>query len=196
MSPLTFVFIGRSGCGKGTQADLLQKKLKEMDPENEIMYLETGARFREFLQGEGYSNKLSLEIYKTGERQPDFLATWMWADIVINSIEENNHILFDGITRSLPEAMTFATAMEFYKRKPYIVYLDVSRGWSEERLTLRGRSDDLEPEQIKKRLDWFERDTMPAVEYFKTSDKFSFIEVNGEQPIDKVHRDVLEKLGW
>ncbi len=196
MQPLTFVFIGRSGCGKGTQADLLQKKIKEKDSENEILYLETGARFRDFLRQDGYSNKLSLGVYETGERQPDFLAIWMWANILLDSIKENNHILFDGITRSLPEAMTFSTAMEFYNRKPYIVYLNVSREWSEERLILRGRSDDIQPEQIKNRLDWFERDTLPAVEYFKSNKLYNFLDINGEQPIEKVHQDILDKLEW
>lgn len=196
MQPLTFVFIGRSGCGKGTQADLLQKKIKEKDSENEILYLETGARFRDFLRQDGYSNKLSLDIYETGERQPDFLAIWMWADILLDSIKDNNHVLFDGITRSLPEAMTFSTAMEFYGRKPYIVYLNVSREWSEERLILRGRSDDIQPEQIKNRLDWFERDTFPAVEYFKSNKLYNFLDINGEQPIEKVHQDIIDKLEW
>ena len=59
MSPQTFIFIGRSGCGKGTQAELLQKRVKEKDQSSEIFYLETGAYFREFLRGEKYSNKLS-----------------------------------------------------------------------------------------------------------------------------------------
>jgi len=196
MPPLTFVFIGRSGCGKGTQADLLQKKIKEKDSENEILYLETGARFRDFLRQDGYSNKLSLDVYETGERQPDFLAIWMWANILIDSVKENNHILFDGITRSLPEAMTFSTSMEFYNRKPYIVYLNVSREWSEERLILRGRSDDIQPEQIKNRLDWFERDTLPAIDYFKSNKLYNFLDIDGEQPIEKVHQDILDKLEW
>ena len=49
MNPQTFVFIGRSGCGKGTQAKLLQDVLKEKNPDQEIFYIETGANFRKFL---------------------------------------------------------------------------------------------------------------------------------------------------
>ena len=112
MSPQTFIFIGRSGCGKGTQAELLLKLLKEKDPNSEIFYLETGANFREFVKGEKYSNKLSAEIMKKGDRQPDFLAVWMWSHVLLDKFKGTEHLFFDGITRSLSEAMAFTTALE------------------------------------------------------------------------------------
>src|SRR3989338_815580 len=153
MSPQTFIFIGRSGRGKGTQAELLQKRVKEKDQSSEIFYLETGAYFREFLRGEKYSNKLANEIYKKGERQPDFLAVHIWSHILIGDFKGTEHAFFDGICRSLPEATTFTTALEFYGRKAIVIYLNVSREWSEERLLLRGRADDKSKEEIKKPLE-------------------------------------------
>ena len=44
----SFIFMGRSGCGKGTQAKLLMEYLKKIDPARDIFYLETGAGVREF----------------------------------------------------------------------------------------------------------------------------------------------------
>ena len=196
MSPQTFNFIGRSGCGKGTQAELLQKLLKEKDPTGEIFYLETGSHFREFIQGASYSNQVSAEVYKSGERQPDFVAIWIWADAIIKNLNATKHAVFDGITRSLAEAMTFSTALDFYHRKAYVIHLNVSRKWSEDKLLARGRFDDKTKEGIDKRLDWFEKDTVPALDYFNVHPDYTFLDINGEQSIEKVHQDIAEKIQW
>ncbi len=196
MSPQTFVFVGRSGCGKGTQAELLRKHLVEKDPATEIFYLETGANFREFIQGKEYSNKQAREVYENGERQPDFLAIWMWANELTKSFKGTEHLFFDGITRSLPEAMTFTTAMDFYGRKATIIYIDVSRGWSERHLLARGRADDKNLEEVKKRLDWFEKDSVQAIDYFNVHEAYDLLTINGEQTVEEVHGEILTKLGW
>ncbi|MSU45366.1 MAG: hypothetical protein EXS47_01925 [Candidatus Zambryskibacteria bacterium] len=196
MSPQTFIFIGRSGCGKGTQAELLQKYLKEKDPDTGILYIETGANFREFMKGEKYSNSLAKKIYETGERQPDFLAVWMWSHVLIDKMKGTEHLFFDGITRSLPEAEMFTTAKEFYGREVTIVYLNVSREWSEARLTARGRSDDKSIDEIRKRLDWFDKDSYPAVEYFRVRKDYNLLDINGEQSVEEVQKEILSKLSW
>ncbi len=196
MSPQTFLFIGRSGCGKGTQADLLQKLIKEKDPNGEIFYIQTGAHFREFIKGEGYANKLSNDIYVNGILQPDFLAIYLWAKLLIENFKGTEHLFFDGITRTLPEAMTFTTALQFYNRHATVIYLNVSRKWSEERLLARGRMDDKTLRDIDKRLDWYDRDTAPAVEYFNVHERYTFLDINGEQTVEKVHADIVEKLKW
>ncbi len=200
MSPQTFIFIGRSGCGKGTQADLLQKLLKEKESQNgtqrEIFYLETGANFRQFIKGEKYSNRLADTIYKKGDRQSDFLAIWMWADVMLDSFKGTEHLFFDGIARSLPEATTFTTAMDFYNRDVVVIYLNVSRKWSEARLFSRGRADDINKEEVKKRLDWFDKDSLPVVDYFNVHKRYTLLDVNGEQSIEDVHKEIVQKLNW
>lgn len=193
----TVIFIGRSGCGKGTQAELLKNKIHQLDPDKRrILYVETGGRFRTFISGDKFTSRLSQAIYKSDIRQPDFLACWMWGSVLIEELEENMHIIFDGTSRAIDEAQVMTTAMEFYKREqPTVVYLNVSRKWSEERLLARGRLDDQELSKIGKRLDWFEKDTMPVLEYFKSNSLYRFIEINGEQPIEKVHADIVAVYG-
>jgi adenylate kinase len=195
MQPQIFVFMGRSGCGKGTQADLLMKALKEKDPSTPILYLETGKKFREFITGPSFSSKRSAEVYATGERQPDFLAIHFWADFLIDSFEGHEHIVADGTPRSLPEAHLLAQAFNFYHRIPNIIYIDVSRDWAVDRLTSRGRMDDLKPEEIAKRLDWFDTDVMPAVDFFRAHPKVNFCEVKGGRTIEEVHQDLMTQLG-
>lgn len=191
----TVIFIGRSGCGKGTQAGLLKDYIDDLDPDKRpILYVETGEHFRQFIRGDSFSSVLSRAVYENDDRQPDFLACSMWGNILIEELEDNMHLVFDGAPRSLPEATILSTAMEFYKRSnPTVIYLDVSNKWSEERLLSRGRSDDASLSKINKRLDWFDKDILPAIEYFEKNKQYQFIKINGEQPIEKVHADILSE---
>lgn len=191
----TVIFIGRSGCGKGTQADLLKERINKLDHHKRpILYVETGARFRTFIRKKGYSSELSNKVYQEDERQPDFLACYMWASELVEELGPNMHLVFDGSPRSHSEAVLLSTALQFYEREnPTVVYLNVSHEWSEKHLLARGRQDDKTLAKIDKRLDWFEHDTWPAIEYFKTNTLYRFIEVDGEQPIKKVHKDIVEK---
>ena len=189
----TIILIGRSGCGKGTQADLLKNRINKHDAEKKpILYIETGEHFRNFIRAESYSSKLSKSIYEIDERQPDFLATLMWGNMLLEELHEEMHLVFDGVARSKPEAELLTTALKFYKReKPTIIYINVSRDWSEKRLLARKRLDDANLSKIDKRLDWFDRDVMPAVDYFINNSYYRVLEINGEQSIAKVHSDII-----
>jgi adenylate kinase family enzyme len=193
----TVIFIGRSGCGKGTQANLLKERIASLDPEKrEILYVETGEYFREFVKGESYTSKLSKVIYEEDRRQPDFLGSWMWSEMLVRELRSDMHIVFDGVARAYSEALLLSTALKFYERiLPTVVYLNVGRKWAEERLLRRGRLDDKTLEKINKRLDWFDTDTWPAIEYFKVNPFYKFIEINGEQTIEKVHTDIVTRYG-
>ncbi len=198
MTPQTFIFTGRSGSGKGTQVKLLTEYIKQKDEEKRnVLYIETGARFRNFIAQDTYTSMLAREIMKKGDRQPDFMAVWMWShELVENLKNTDDHWIFDGTPRSLNEAKVLDTSFDFFKRsEPAVVYINVSREWSEKHLLSRNRTDD-DKEGIKKRLDWFEKDVMPAVEYYKNDSVINYIEVNGEQPIEKVHQDLISKLGF
>ncbi len=35
---------------------------------------------------------------------------------------------------------------------------------------------------------------MPAVEFFRQSDYYSFLDINGEQSIEDVHQELVEKV--
>ena len=195
MSPQTFIFIGRSGCGKGTQADFLQKYLKTQDPGCEIFYLETGSRFRDFIKGDSLSSKLSLDISHRGDRQPDFLAVWMWAHLFVENLKGNEHVIIDGTPRSINEANALDSAVKFYNRQPAkVIYLNVSRAWAEKRLSGRGRTDDRSLLEVKKRLDWFETDVLPAVSHLQEHPEYRFLDINGEQPIEEIHHEIINKI--
>ena len=195
MKPKTYIFIGNSGCGKGTQAKLVSDHLKSIDNENKIFYMESGEKFREFINQPGYTQDLAKEIAEKGELQPSFLAVHIWSHLMIENMDENTHLLVDGASRTLSEAMTIDSAMEFYKRiEPTVIYLNVSDDWARERLAGRGRSDDKGADSVDRRLAWYKRDVLPAIEYLKTNHRYKFVEINGEQTIEQVWQEIKSKI--
>jgi len=195
MAPKTFIFIGRSGSGKGTQARLLQEYIRDIDPDSHLLYIETGAKFREFLKEDTYTTKLSQEIYERGDLQPDFLAIRIWSEILRNEFKGDEHLIFDGTPRQIREAHVLESALEFYKRNDiYIVYPNVSREWSEKRLVSRGRKDDQDMNDIKKRLDWYDDKVAPVIEYYRANPRYKFLDIKGEQTIEEVHEEIKKKI--
>lgn len=193
-SSQTFIFIGRSGCGKGTQAILLREHLKKQNPGADIFYLETGARFRQFIGGKNYSSKLSSKIYLSGDRQPDFLAIFVWAQILIENLKGEEHLIIDGTPRSLNEAKILDTALSFYERKnPIVVYLNIGKRAAEERLRARKRIDDKDDEKNDKRLNWFESDVYPAILFLKDNPRYHFLEIDGENSPEEIHEEIIKK---
>lgn len=198
MDKHTFIFIGRSGCGKGTQAELLMDYLKQSGQTSAtapMLYIETGDKFRDYIAGTSHSSRLSKEIMDKSDRQPDFLAVWVWSNQLVDNVMGDEHIILDGTPRSLLEAQVLDTALKFYQRGPVqVIYLDVSNEWSKQRLLARGRADDQTNGDIAKRLAWFETDVKPAVEFFATNPDYHFVKVNGEQTIEEVHQELMGKL--
>jgi len=194
MFPQNFIFIGMSGCGKGTQAKLLGEYLKKIDPEREVFFLETGAEFRKFIQGEGYTQRLSKKIYDEGGSQPEFLSVYMWSHLIAENFKEDEHLIVDGTPRRFHEAGALDSIFNFYNReKPYLIFLNIGEKWAVKRLLGRGRIDD-NHDDIKARLDWYETDVVPAINFYRNNLKYNFLEINGEQTIEKVHQDILDKL--
>ncbi len=191
--------MGGSGCGKGTQAKILERLLQANEPNRPIFHLETGTLFRKFIKEDSYSSKLSKEINEVGGRQPDFLAVWNWSHHMIEELTGIEHILIDGTPRSYEEARVLDSAMTFYRReRPYVIYIDVSREWSKKRILERakdqGRTDDQTEADVTRRLDWFKSDVMPAIKFFEQTKGYRFIHIDGEQSIEKVAEDIQKSI--
>ncbi|KKS77349.1 MAG: Adenylate kinase 1 [Parcubacteria group bacterium GW2011_GWC1_43_11b] len=191
-----YIFIGRSGCGKGTQANLLIDHLKQTGQlgDCQLLYAETGSRLRDFVKNSNHSSQLAKMMMDTGRRLPDFLAIWSWSNFMIDNLTNNEWLVFDGTPRSLNEAKSLHTALDFYGyTQKHIFYIDVSREETKKRLLARGRADDTD-EEIDKRLDWFDADVLPAVDYYEKNSDYTFHRINGEQSVEDVSRDLLASL--
>ena len=195
MQPQTFIFFGPSGSGKGTQANLLQEEIAKKDPERKILYIETGKKFRELAQGDSFTAQKIKEVIESGGLLPEFLPVWVWTGIMIDNIKGNEHIFMDGLSRQPKEAPVLDSAIRFYNRQnPTVISIQVSNEWATKLLKGRGRSDDND-EEIKKRLSWYHENVGPAIEFFKSNPYYRFISINGEQTIEEVHAEIMEKVG-
>lgn len=193
--PQTFIFFGPSGSGKGTQANLLKEYLETHDAERKTLYVETGQRFREFVsESTTHTRDLTKNVMDSGGLMPEFMPIWIWAQFFVDNYTGKEHLILDGLSRRAHEAPVLHGALDFYGIKnPVIVEIGVSRDWALERLLGRGRSDD-DPVKITARLDWYWEQVMPALDYFKKLPDFRCISINGEQPIEKVHQDLLDSI--
>ncbi len=190
----TIVFIGRSGCGKGTQNEKLINFIKENDKRG-VFNLEPGARFRKFIKEERYASQLASENAKHGRLQPEFLSVWGWVSELVENLDREQHLMIDGTPRRLGEAKVLESALEFFERKDVeIVYINVSRQWAVDRMLERGRMDDKNMESINTRLDWFESDVSKVLDFYRAHTRHKFHEINGEQSIEAVHQNILQAL--
>ena len=195
MTPQTYMFFGRSGSGKGTQAKLLIDFLQKNDKENKTFYVETGAKLRELSQEVGLTAKLVEQTLAKGGLLPSFLPIWIWTHTFVRNLSGHEHLVLDGLSRRAYEAPILTDALKFYCReKPHIILINVSREWSKEKLLNRGRADD-NLKDIDSRLDWYEKNVMPTVQHFREDPYYIIDEINGEQSIEKVHQDILVATG-
>ena len=101
MEKQTFIFIGASGCGKGTQVSLLKEVIAKKDPETPLFYLQTGQYFREFIKKDNLAARIARGEIDRGERAPDFLAMHLWSEVFVENLTGNEHLIIDGSPRSL-----------------------------------------------------------------------------------------------
>jgi adenylate kinase family enzyme len=194
MQPQTYIFIGRSGAGKGTQIQLLMDTLKAAT-QIDVLHVEPGNSFREFINTDSYSAAKSRDLAAAGGLQPAFLSIWVWADILVNKATGKEHVLLDGMPRRMSEAKILESALKFYEvEKPTVIFLDVSEEWATERLFGRGRNDDGR-DSIERRMKWFDKDVADTVEYMKGNSYYNYVHINGEQTIEQVHADIAKAIG-
>jgi adenylate kinase len=192
----TIILHGRSGAGKGTQAALLKEYLEKNDTSHPVVYISTGQAFRQFMNGNTYAARCTKKILDEGGFLPEFLAVWVWGDSLNQYIHTGEeHVIFDGAARRPAEGPMMDSALTFFRRsEPAVVVINVSRERAIEHLKKRGRYDDNDTD-IKSRLDLYESEVVPTLQYFKENPRYRYIEINGEQDVHIVHGDIIKALG-
>lgn len=196
MKPLqSFIFIGRSGSGKGTQAQLLVDHIQKQDPQRKVLYVQTGAEFRNFMkQGANYTQERSKKIFETGGLVPEFLAVYLWSQRIVNDFTAEEHLVMDGMPRKYHEAVVLDSLFDFYGlQKPKVIYLNVGDAWARGRLMERHRLDDTRQE-IDKRLSWFTTEVLPTIEYYRNNKAYTVYEIDGERSIAEIHADIRSRI--
>jgi len=195
MKPQTILFFGRAGSGKGTQAQLLMEHLNTYDGFRKCLYLETGQKLRDFITRDNHSAQLTKEVIETGGLMPPFMPIWLWTTFLVENFTGEEHLIFDGLCRRRYESPILDTALQFYKRKNItVIIINTSNEWSIKRALERGRLDD-DLSEIKKRLEWFDEEVVSAIQYFRDNPKYTILDINGEQSIEEVNKEIMAKLG-
>ena len=101
-------------------------------------------------------------------------------------------MLMDGFPRTLPQ-MDFFLKTEIEQGRDFIaINFNLSREKAIERIKQRAieqnRTDDVD-ESIKKRLEAFEKETMPVINHLREMDKI--IDIDADQPIETILEEVI-----
>ena len=112
-------------------------------------------------------------------------------EYIINS--PNKKILVDGYPRNQENIDVWEKEMKDYVDVKGALYIEVSNEEMTKRLLGRneGRADDNE-ETIKKRLDTFEKETKPIVDYFEKQG--NLIKIDGMKTVDEISKEIGDKF--
>lgn len=185
----TFVFIGRSGCGKGTQAALLQKYLEEKGCKT--LRLGTGDFARARAQKDTLTGHWIKSILDAGGFFPSWLASALMLEMLEPALVSLEQVLLlDGSPRRLSEAQVLDEFTGYLRRPPIRpIYLDISGEESRRRLIARGRGDDT-ADAIENRLAWFTAEVVPVLTYYGNR----LITVSGEGDVSAINAKIIASL--
>ena len=186
--PLNFILVGRSGSGKGTQADLLKNKF------GNLVHITTGDLMRDLAEKDTDVGVRIKKILQEGGLPYDDMATTLWMHKISYSVGQNQGIICDGFPRRVNEAHNLDRFLEWLGRKDHtkVLFLDVHHDEAFTRLKKRGREIDDNDEAIRGRMAYFQDKVLPVADYYKESDRL--IDINGVQPVEDVFKEILEKI--
>lgn len=195
MSPLTVIFVGPQGSGKGTQIEKLRTILVERDPLRRVVDIQTGRRFRALAaKQETFAERKVASTLDTGILQPDFLTHILWGEAMIDQLDPLAHLLIDGFPRTVVQAHVLEDALRFFERPSVIVInLVTAEAVVRARMLDRARADDT-AESIENRLRWYREDTLPVLEYYRDRPETIVHDIDGTQSVAAVHDAIISAL--
>lgn len=169
---LGIIIIGAPGSGKGTHsADIIEKY--------NVAHISTGDMLRENVAAKTKLGEMANEYMQNGQLVPDDVIISM----VLERLQKDDCVkgcILDGFPRTVEQAIALDKALaEQNKPIASIVNLIVEREEILNRLLKRGRADDNE-ETINKRLDVFNAQTSPVIEFYEKQGKVVNIVAEGD----------------
>ncbi|MDA8336853.1 MAG: adenylate kinase [Peptococcaceae bacterium] len=212
---MNLLIMGPPGAGKGTQAEVLVKELK-------IPHISTGDMFRAAISEGTAMGKKAKEYMDQGRLVPDEVVVGMVKER-LGKPDTGVGFLLDGFPRTLPQAGALDETLAALGIKlDAVINVAVPRERLMARLTgrrvcrncgasyhvmfnppqsegicnacggeLYQRSDDNEV-SVGNRLDVYEAQTRPLIDYYQAQGVLK--DINGDQAIDRVLRDILASL--
>lgn len=186
--PLIVILLGRSGSGKGTQAQLLGKKLG-------LDYVDSGTLLRKRKKRKDFTGKKIAQTIDNGGlvSTPIIFRLWMAKFEDLKKKKNFRGIVTGGSPRKLVEALLIDEALQWYEwdKNVKAVLIDISSKEAISRLAKRAREDDTIA-GINKRLKWFQTNVVPVINFYRKTKRF--IKVNGGQTVENVFKDILKTI--
>ena len=207
---MNIVLLGAPGAGKGTQA---QKLVEEFG----VAHISTGDLLRAAVKAGTKLGVKAKSYMDNGQLVPDKLVV----DLVTERLDADDAqkgFILDGFPRNTAQAVTLDSALaEMGRSLDAALLVDVKPDVIVKRLSSRRtckecgytapagvdscpscggemyQRDDDKPETIQKRLDVYENQTAPLVEFYRGKELLK--SVDGDRPVDEVYADVKELLG-
>lgn len=206
---MNIVLLGAPGAGKGTQA---QKLVEDYG----FAHISTGDLLRAAVKAGTKLGVKAKSYMGEGKLVPDKLVV----DLVTERLADDDTLkgfILDGFPRNTAQAVTLDSALsEMGRNLDAALLVDVKAEVIVKRLSSRRtcrdcgytapagvdkcpacggemyQRDDDKPETIQKRLDVYETQTSPLVEYYRGKGLLKV--VDGDRPVDDVYNDVKELL--
>jgi adenylate kinase len=186
----TILLFGAPGAGKGTQG-------KVLGTVPNFFHCACGDVFRS-LKSDSPIGEVFLKYSSKGELVPDGPTVQLWNQFINNSIQsgrfhpDKDTLVLDGIPRNVHQAEILQDTLDVVA----IFFLSCSKMDAlVERLQRRAlkenRLDDAHLEVIKSRLETYERESKPVLDFY---DKKILHRIDGSQPPAKVLFDILGRI--
>ena len=207
---MNIVLLGAPGAGKGTQAQRLVADYG-------VAHISTGDLLRAAVKAQSELGVAAKKYMDAGELVPDQLVIDLVKERLAADDAQKGFIL-DGFPRNTTQAVTLDTELAAMGRElDGALLVDVPAEVIIDRLSSRRtcrdcgytagpdttvcpscagemyQRDDDKPETIKNRLDVYEKNTSPLVEYYRGQGILEV--VDGNRDIDLVYTDVKAELG-
>jgi adenylate kinase len=154
------IFLGPPGAGKGTQASRIAK-------DKNLAHISTGDMLREHVSNNSELGRKAKSLLDEGKLVPDSIVIDMLIDR-LNSDDCKNGAILDGFPRTLAQAQSLEKVSEDFQITKVIVF-EADNDELIKRILHRGetsgRSDDTE-ESIRVRLEVYQKDTEPLIDYY------------------------------
>jgi adenylate kinase len=187
---MNILVLGPQGSGKGTQA-------KRIKATYGIPHIATGDMIREMKELPTDLGRELKEVYDRGDLVSDELMIRLIRDRLSRGDTLGGFVL-DGFPRTMPQAEALDELLHELGRDLDVVFdFQVpDRETLLERMLGRaaeeGRSDDT-PEAIARRLELYDRETAPLVDYYRTH-QANVVGIHADRGVDAVFHEIQQSL--
>ncbi|HEY4522751.1 MAG TPA: nucleoside monophosphate kinase [Candidatus Paceibacterota bacterium] len=185
METKTIFFVGKPGCGKGTQAKLLGE-------ETGWPIFISGALFRALEAEDTPVGRRLKKENEAGFLSPHWFAMYLYLKSLF-AIPEGASAIFDGFNRKIEEAELNISSLAWLGRPFTVINVIISDEEVGRRLEGRrkvsGRADD---HAVEERLKEYYEFTVKAIALFR--DVGALIDIDGERSVEAIAVDIKKAL--